>query len=405
MQSPHDHQQYAIAIHSSVSAVGTHQWNALVTADDLPFLEWEWYAALELSQSISASSGWQAAHIVVRRDRQVVGIAPLYAKMHSWGELAFDHTWQHVAQQLGGEYFPKLVGMVPATPCSGYRFLISSSHDRRLLTTMILQTIEQMVEKWNIKTVAFNFVDFEWIQEIQEASAAEYHVWSHPGFSWHNRSFGSFDAYQQQFNKNQRRNIRRERAALGKNGLKGELLPATAVPHRYFHLMHRYYVATNEKFGPFAAHFLNRDFFDQIAQRYAHRIVFSCCFRYDELLLPYHRRTPVAMAMLIHKNDSLYGRYWGGVQEFRMAHFNVCYYIPIAWAIDHRHSYFDPGIGGEHKLRRGFEADTRHTLLRFTNPTMQKVLTDHHQEVNEATNDYINRLNQGRPIPSASDGA
>ena len=395
MATQDDSIPYEVAIRSSVGEIDAGQWNALLAADDLPFLEWEWYAALELSGSISVESGWQGAHIVVSRDGRAVAIAPLYAKMHSWGELAFDHAWQSVARQVGVDYFPKLVGMVPATPCSGYRFLIAADQDWQTLTGIIVHAIGILVDKWHIKTVAFNFVEYRWAQQM---AAAGYAIWSHSGFSWRNRDFTSFEMYRQQFTKNQRRNIRRECDALSASGFKIEILPGSAAPRRYFDIMHRYYLATNEKFGPFAALFLNRAFFDHVAHRYAHRILLVCCFRYGELALPYSQRTPAAMAMLIYKNDSLYGRYWGCEQDVDMVHFNVCYYAPIAWAIERGYRYFDPGIGGEHKLRRGFEADERYTLLRFTDSTMQTILERNQEQINESVTDYTTLINKERPL-------
>lgn len=393
---------YSITVHRSVAEIPSHEWDALLSADDLPFLEWGWYAALELSESISIASGWQGAHITVHRSGRLVGVAPLYAKMHSWGELAFDHSWQHIANQLGAEYFPKLVGMVPATPCSGYRFLIPITEDRPAITLIILRTIKALVEQWKINTVAFNFVDSTMAAQLADMG---YYTWSHHGFSWQNNSFGSFADYQQQFTKNQRRNVRRERAALIAAGLHSEIIPASALPAQYFQFMHHHYLTTNEKFGPYAAHFLNEQFFSEVERRYAHRILFSCCFRSDELHLPYRQRTPIAMAMLINKNDTLYGRYWGGEDGAAaggggMVHFNVCYYTPIAWAIDHGYSFFDPGIGGEHKLRRGFVVDERHTLLRFTNPTLQELIARHHQQLNTSATQYTTLMNSHRPLKS-----
>lgn len=81
-----------------------------------------------------------------------------------------------------------------------------------------------------------------------------------------------------------------------------------------------------------------------------------------------------------------------------MVHFNVCYYAPIAWAIDHRYSFFDPGIGGEHKLRRGFVADERQTLLRFTDASLQEILMRYHQQMNDSTTDYTVQMNSNRPL-------
>ena len=386
-----------MAIHDTVENIRASQWNALLRANDLPFLEWEWYAALESSGSISAETGWHAVHVVVNKGAHVVGIAPLYIKMHSWGELVFDHEWQRVARGVGADYFPKLVGMVPVTPCSGYKFLISAQEDGRTITEIIMYGIAELIRQQNIQTVAFNFVDYNWACQLEKFG---YHVWAHSGFSWHNDGFASFAAYTGCFNKNQRRNIRREREALGTAGMACEVLRGQDIPREYFDTVYQYYLATNQKFGPFAAHFLNKDFFGQIATRYAHRILLCCCFRQQDVARPHNTRTAIAMAMFIHKNEALYGRYWGSADTAAMLHFNVCYYTPIEWAIAHKYRYFDPGIGGDHKLRRGFRADMRYSALYFVDPRMQGVLAHNYAEINSSLEVHVAQLNKERPLLS-----
>jgi len=388
-------ERYQVTVHHSVADIAAHEWNALVAADDLPFLEWEWYAALECSGSIAPAQGWQPVHIAVRREGRVVAIAPLYAKMHSWGELAFDHAWQHVAAQIGIDYFPKLVGMVPTTPCSGYKFLIARCENEELLTDLIVRMIEELIGLWDIKTVAFNFVDRAWGARLQRAG---YSLWAHSGFSWHNSDFATFQEYQAQFTKNQRRNIRREREAFAREGLRAKVARGDELPTSYFRLMHRYYLATNEKFGPFAAHFLNEAFFDHIAEKYRHRIIFCCCFRAEEYTLSYAECAPIAMAMFIYKNAALYGRYWGCRESMDMMHFNVCYYEPIAWAIKYKYRYFDLGIGGSHKLRRGFVADSRYTALYFSDQKMREIVAYNQERINGALEHHLALLNSERPL-------
>ena len=48
--------------------------------------------------------------------------------------------------------------------------------------------------------------------------------------------------------------------------------------------------------------------------------------------------------MLAHKGDILFGRYWGAFEAVPFLHFELCYYAPIAWAIDKGFSRYDPGM-------------------------------------------------------------
>ena len=51
---------------------------------------------------------------------------------------------------------------------------------------------------------------------------------------------------------------------------------------------------------------------------------------------------------------NLYGRYWGCLEEYNALHFEACYYQGIEFCIEEELKRFDPGVQGEHKIKRGF---------------------------------------------------
>ena len=54
-----------------------------------------------------ARSGWAPMHLLVKREGEVVGRAPLYLKNNSYGEYIFDWGWADAAHRAGIPYYPK----------------------------------------------------------------------------------------------------------------------------------------------------------------------------------------------------------------------------------------------------------------------------------------------------------
>lgn len=69
----------------------------------------------------------------------------------------------------------------------------------------------------------------------------------------------------------------------------------------------------------------------------------------------------VAAALYFRSRDTLFGRYWGCLQEFDYLHFEACYYRGIEFCIEQGLTRFDPGAQGEHKIQRGFEPVLTHS--------------------------------------------
>jgi len=379
---------YAISWIENLSMVDQSAWDALAVPMKTPFLEWEWLRLMETSGSITAETGWQPHHLTVWSGRRLVAAAPLYIKDHSDGEFVFDYAWADLAARLGIQFYPKLVGMIPVTPVTGYRFLIAPEVDERRLTALMVREIDRFCQRNRISGCSFLFVDPEWRYEMLRHGFIS---WVQPGYAWNNKGWTTFEDFLQIFNSNQRRNIKRERKAINNSGITIKTVAGDDIPPDFFPLMYRFYVKTNEQFGPWSCKYLTESFFDDLYDKYRHRILLMAACQGQ------NRRLPVGMSLLIHKNDQLFGRYWGSLNKVNFLHFNTCYYSPIEWAIAHGISRFDPGIGGFHKIRRGIEAVPNYGLRRFYDRRLRHIFQFHIDKVNQIEQAQINTLNKELP--------
>ncbi|MFP4484378.1 MAG: GNAT family N-acetyltransferase [Spirochaetaceae bacterium] len=408
--------------HGGIEEIPREAWNALARPLRTPLLEWEWLRELEASGSIAPDEGWVPVHLALYDDggagsdpagpadgapapnrsvaddraaegtaTTLVAAAPLYVKTHSMGEFVFDFAWADVAQQVGIKYYPKLIGMSPATPSTAYRFLIHPDYDETAVTRAMLGRIEEFCRENDLRTMAFNYAEPGWREILEDAG---YTTWKHQSYQWINHGFESFEDYLSVFRKNQRKNIRKERRSVAEAGVHMDPILGTDAPDRFFSLMYDFYAVHNEQFGPWAAKFLNRAFFEGLADSFRRRILFVPAYRPG-------RSDPFAMSFLLTKGDQLFGRYWGAFEHIDNVHFDACYYTPIEWAIANRVRVFDPGMGSSHKVRRGFEAVENHSLHRFLDERMNRIMRANIDRVNDYEQQNINYLNGA--IPFAAD--
>ena len=150
-----------------LSEIPREAWDALAVPLETPVLEWEWLRQMEISGSMRPETGWLPCHLTMWSGSDLVAAAPLYIKGHSAGEFVWDYVWADVAGQLGIRYYPKLVGMSPATPVPGYRFLIAPGSDEESLTGLMLERIEELCRANNLSGVSFNYVDPAWKPQLE----------------------------------------------------------------------------------------------------------------------------------------------------------------------------------------------------------------------------------------------
>jgi predicted N-acyltransferase len=381
-----------------IAEIDRGQWDRLAVPLATPLLEWEWLHAMEASGSIAPPNGWQPYHLTVWSADRLIAAAPLYIKTHSSGEFVFDQWWARLAAGISEPYYPKLVGMSPATPAVGYRFLIDPEQSLSAVLAFMLRAIDDLCVTLKLSVCQFNFIDADWIVPLQEAG---FTAWRHQSFLWRNPGYMQFEDYLHPFKSTQRRNIRRERRSMADQGIEIRSLESEEIDPRLSNLMFRYYLNTNAQFGDWAARFLNADFFYRIFQSYRKRLVIMAAHRPSE-------GQPVGLSMLLRKGGRLIGRYWGCAEPLKNLHFNLCFYAPLAWAIDNRIEEFDPGAGSPHKLARGFAAVANVSLHRFYRPRLKLLFNTFIDRVNQAEGQMIHDLNRLLPFarrPDQSSGS
>jgi predicted N-acyltransferase len=384
-------QEFHLSWKNRMASIDRNQWDNIAHNLKTPFLEWDWLHQMEVSGSIIEKTGWIPNHLTVWSGKKLVAGAPLYIKIHSEGEFVYDYAWADIASRLGIQYYPKMVGMSPVTPVMGYRFLIAPGIDEAKMTRLMVNSIDHFCIEHRLSGSHFLFVEPDWKDLLEPLG---YNSWAHQSFIWKNRGFKSFDDYLAQFNSNQRRNIRREQIAMEKQGFLLKTYSGDDIPMNFLSLMYTYYVNTNDKFGPWGCKYLTGDFFKGLYDTYRHRLVMVSGFEKP------NRKTPSGMALFVVKKDQLYGRYWGCHKKFDALHFNICYYQPIQWAIKHGIQNYNPGAGGNHKVRRGFQSVPSYSLLRFYHPKLQNVMVRHINEINRLEKEEIDQMNLKLPFVS-----
>lgn len=382
--------------HGSLAEIPEAHWESLTAASGLPFYSWRWLIALETSGSVAPRQGWQPLHLALWRGEQPVAVAPLYLKGHSYGEFVFDQSFAQLAGQLGVRYYPKLLGMSPVSPIVGYRFHIAAAEDEAALTAVMLQLIDEFCAEQQILSCNFLYVDPAW-QPLAEAAGCA--TWLNQQSLWSNHNYASFDDYLQSFNANQRRNIKRERRAVTAAGLSVTPLVGEAIPPPMLRRMHDFYEQHCSRWGPWGSKYLTEAFFRAAASDLREHLVLFAAHPSGSG----PAADPLAMSLCVRGADQLWGRYWGSAVELENLHFEVCYYAPIAWAIEQGITRFDPGAGGSHKRRRGFVAEPRISLHRWSDRRFAAILQQWLPGANEQMRAQIEAINAELPFTAAYD--
>lgn len=383
------HDRLSMRFFSSIADITPEAWDLLARPLTTPLLEWHWLYQLEASGSITPATGWQPCHLTVWLQDRLVGAAPLYIKTHSSGEFVFDHFWAQIAAEISVRYYPKLVGMSPVTPATGYRFLIAADQDQTALTHLMLAAIDQFCQSNGLSGANFLFVDPTWGAEL---TAFGYVAWRHQSFAWENRDYIDFSEFLDTFKTTQRRNIKRERLEIVRKGIEFKTFLGDQIPSELIDPMYNFYSRTNARFGPFGCHFLTQDFFRGVYADFRKYLFFVAAYESSK------PRDPLALALLLVKGNRMIGRYWGSRAGMKNLHFNVCYYLPIEWAIRNNIRHFDPGAGSSHKIRRGFSAVPSYSFHRFYHPRMAQLLQTHIAPINRLARNQIDTLNAQRPV-------
>ena len=359
----------------SIEAVDEVAWRTLEPTD-FPFFDVEFLRALEHSGSIGDASGWSPVYLVCSDGEKVLGALCLYLKTDSYGEYVFDWEWARAYQQHGLPYYPKLVAAVPFTPATGPKLLVRSDVSegpaaRASVTRALLDTAQRLGDRSDVSSTHALFLTEGDLDEFAGRGFAVRHSLQ---FHWRNRGYGAFHDYLDALEGKRRRQVARERRQLKGEGLEIERLTGEDLGPEHAEIMYRFYLATFDRKWGFP--YLTEAFFYEIFRTMS-----------DRVLLVLARggltRRPVAGALNFFKGRSLFGRYWGAVEERRNLHFELCYYQAIEFAIEGGLELFEAGAQGEHKLARGFLPTLTYSAHEIRHPGFRYAIEQYIEEEKE----------------------
>jgi predicted N-acyltransferase len=357
-----------------IADVDAAQWNALVGAD-YPFMRHEFLLALEQSGCVNARSGWQPLHALVERDSRLVACMPLYAKTNSMGEYVFDWSWADAYSRHGLDYYPKLLTAIPFTPCAGPRLCV----DRSTSLDEVLPPLQEAIRKLADENAASSWHVLFPEPDLRAALAtAGLQLRTGCQYQWFNANYRDFEDFLECFSSRKRKNLRKERARVGENGIEFEVLEGAAISDEHWQRFFRFYRSTYLVRG--RSPYLNVDFFLRLGHSMPERLL---------LILARKGGEHIAGALFFKGSDTLYGRYWGCTEEFQFLHFETCYYQGIDYCIRHGIKRFDSGAQGEHKIQRGFKPVRTWSAHWIRHPDFAKAIARFVQEEERHIDAYV----------------
>jgi predicted N-acyltransferase len=352
----------AVKVLPGIGDVPADQWDACAGSAN-PFLSHAFLSALEDSGAVTAETGWLPRHLVVEDAAgRLAGAMPLYLKGHSYGEYVFDWAWADAYERAGGRYFPKLLSAIPFTPVPGPRMLVRPDLERGPVEEVLAGGVVGLVERLGVSSAHVNFLPrAEWDRfgefGFLQRTGLQYH--------WSNDGYADFDAFLAALSSRKRKAIRKERRVVAESGLTIRRLTGAAIEDRHWDAFFRFYIDTSDR--KWGSPYLNREFFALLGERLAERIL---------LVVAERDGTPIAGALNLIGDDTLYGRNWGCIEDHEFLHFEACYYQAIEFAIERGMAKVEAGAQGPHKLQRGYLPVETYSAHLIADPRLGDAIAD-----------------------------
>ena len=104
--------------------------------------------------------------------------------------------------------------------------------------------------------------------------------------------------------------------------------------------------------------------------------------------------------MFIHfiGDNTLYGRYWGCIENISYLHFELCYYQAIEYAIKNKIQRIEAGAQGEHKISRGYLPCLTFSNHWFNNQKLNEPIKNYLKKENHKVSDTLEYLSTFSPF-------
>ena len=346
-----------------------------------PFEDFSYLRAMEQSNSASEKSGWIPDHLGEIKNKKLISFLPLYKKFNSYGEFIFDHQWANALNRAGRNYYPKLLTAIPFTPCEGDRIL---GNDDKAKLNLIDAGIKKMeteeIESWHIL-----FPNESGRSVLRERNFVERYNYR---FTWENENFIDFDNFLSIFTSRQRATIRKERKSISKLGIEFKCKKHNEITNEDWDLFYVFYQKTY--FERAQNPYLNKEFFQLIntANQQVKPVIFFAEIAGE----------PIGASLCFEGANTLYGRHWGATTKIKNLHFECCYYQGIEYCIKNNLKFFDPGVQGEHKIRRGFKPHLSSSFHYFLRDDFGQAVSDFCKSERSQIEKYIEACKSYTPF-------
>jgi uncharacterized protein len=357
-----------VRIASRIAAVLAADWDTC--AGDLamhagnPFIRHAFLKALEESGSATRNTGWLPQHLLLENERgELAGCMPCYLKSHSLGEYVFDHGWADAYGRAGGRYYPKLQASIPFTPVTGRRLLVQPGADAAKREAILLQAAAELTERLGVSSLHITFLTrSEW----ELAGKLGFLQRTDQQFHWRNEGYQTFEDFLAALSSRKRKAIRKERREALSDRVEIEWVTGPDLTEAHWDAFFAFYMDTGSR--KWGSPYLTRTCFSLFGETMA-----------DQILLVLAKRAGryVAGALNFIGADTLYGRYWGGVEHHPCLHFEVCYYQAIEFAIAHKLARVEAGAQGAHKLSRGYLPVETYSAHYIADPALRRAVANY----------------------------
>ena len=370
---------------SRLADVNRNEWDSLNTSNH-PFTSYDFLNSLEMSESVTAKTGWNPQHIIIKNNTgNIIGASPNYLKMHSYGEYIFDHAWANAFENAGGQYYPKLLSAIPFTPATGPRILIDPKNsDNNKIFELIIKMFEVIVQNNNLSSAHINFITDNLNKKLNNEKWIKRKGLQ---FHWHNRDYSSFDDFLSKLKSSKRKAIRKERRTIMNNNLVIQKVTGNELNKEIWDSFYNFYLNTIDK--KWGGAYLTKNFFYLINKTMKNKIL---------LIIAKQNNKIVAGALNFIGSNTLYGRNWGSIVDIPFLHFELCYYQAIEYAIDNNIKKVEAGAQGHHKIQRGYVAESTYSRHLIQNESFAKAVRNFVQLEAKEIDKQIQLINeQGSP--------
>lgn len=323
---------------------------------------WNYYLALEKSQSLSLQNGWNPQYITYYVDNKRAGFIPAFSRTSSGDDFSYDmEISKAFTTETQKEYYPKLQVCIPFMPIEGSKFYFAESFEFN--KKVFLKELTDWAKNEKVSSLHITLPD-----------ASEYGLFEEAGFTsseqslcyWQNKNYASFSDFLGDLKSKYRSQISQERKTVKQGGYTSECITSATITKQHVDTFYDLFEQTHQR-RDWIMSKLTREFFHLFTASNPDQIVFFFTKK---------NGNTVASSCHFLETNMLCGRFWGSTHDEHFLHFEVMYYLPIEFCIQQQIASMEIGFEKQHKVIRGFVPKTVKTFHYFFDAGFQSKLND-----------------------------